>query len=352
MPTPITYSTVEHQIEKLKSQNLTIEHIDVAKEALNTIGYSSLIKSYREPYIYRENGNVRYRDGVSFEQLISLYLLDKHLRSAVISSMLDLEEHIKALSGEVIASKFGTATSDYLNYRNYRNKRKRQHRFTLSALLSKFQEILLSEKDPIHYCIQRHGDVPPWILFKGAYFSTIVNFIDQFKEPEQMTLVSKLYNSDNVPLSSDALRHLMLDTLFVCLEYRNLAAHGGRIYNYVSNYPFHVSQIWGEQLPSDLSGFNTLLYLLRLLNYGSPYITIADTLESQINRHCKLFPADVTYLGSILNVNITTHNIVYLPKGGRIYHKDPHCCGIKNAETLELSEAVSLGLKACCKCTN
>lgn len=351
MSESISYSSVEHQLEKLQSQNLIIEDIASAKNALNTIGYSSLIKSYREPYTYRKNDKVKYRDGVTFEQLVSLYLLDKHLRSAVIAAMLDLEEHVKAISAEVIAARFGTSTDEYLNYRNYRNKRKRKARFSLSGLLTKFHETLLSEKDPIHYCMQKHGDVPPWILFKGAYFSTIVNFIDQFKEPEQLTLMSKLYDMEDTALSENALRYLMLDTLFVCQEYRNLAAHGGRIYNYSCSYQFHVSQIWGEQPPSDLSGFNTLLYLLHLLSYSYPYLTIANALDQEINRHCKRFPADVTYLGSILNVNITQRNVVYRSKGGRIFHRDPHCCGIKNAEILDLSEAKSQGLKACSKCT-
>ena len=73
----IEYTTVEQQIEKLLSQNLTINDIEFAKHNLALYGYSNLIKSYREPYIIRANDQISYREGVSFEQIRSLYLLDK-----------------------------------------------------------------------------------------------------------------------------------------------------------------------------------------------------------------------------------------------------------------------------------
>lgn len=55
-------------------------------------------------------------------------MLDKNLRNAVMAAMQDLEEHIKELSSDVIASSFGTHQNDYLQYKNYRNKRKRVER--------------------------------------------------------------------------------------------------------------------------------------------------------------------------------------------------------------------------------
>lgn len=77
-----------------------------------------------------------------------------------------------------------------------------------------------------------HGIVPPWILFKSIYFSTIINFIDQFKSPERKDMVYHLYDTEVVDFSEAELALLMMDTLFICLEYCNKAVHGGRIYNY------------------------------------------------------------------------------------------------------------------------
>ena len=92
----IIYSTVDEQIEKLLSQHLIINNIDFAKEQLGLYGYFNLIKSYRDPYSIPTPDGLKYRSGITFEQITSLYILDKNLRNSVISAMLDLEEHLKA----------------------------------------------------------------------------------------------------------------------------------------------------------------------------------------------------------------------------------------------------------------
>ena len=94
----INYTTPTEQIEKLRSQNMIILNEDFAKEQLQQCGYSNLIKSYRDPYTLVSNGRKIYRSGITFEQVLSLYTLDKNLRNAVMSAMLDLEEHIKAIA--------------------------------------------------------------------------------------------------------------------------------------------------------------------------------------------------------------------------------------------------------------
>lgn len=300
----IQYATPKEQIEKLKSQHLIIDDEAVAMDMLNLFGYSNLIKSYREPYTITIDGIRVYRSGVTFEQIYSLYILDKNLRNAVIAAMIDLEEHVKEAAADVIAKSFGTHQNDYLEFRKYSNKRKRKCQFTLKGILDTMQNTLNTDKDPIHHYNTEHGIVPPWILFKSIYFSTIVNFIDQFKTPERNQLVCKLYSLEELGMSLETGRMLMMDTLFVCLEYRNLAAHGGRTYNYQYNYSFRAAEIFGfDDLPS-VSGFGFFLFLLSLLNYQAPYQRLDSVLVREVNRHCKDFPQDVTYLGQILNIDI------------------------------------------------
>ena len=102
------------------------------------------------------------------------------------AAMIDLEEHIKEVSANVIAHSFGTQPDEYLDFRNYSNKRKRKYRFTLKGILDTLKATLDTDKDPIHHYKTEHGIVPPWILFKSVYFSTMVNYIDQFKIAQKM----------------------------------------------------------------------------------------------------------------------------------------------------------------------
>lgn len=342
----IAYTTVEQQIEILKRQGLIIDDVDFAKSELLLYGYSNLIKSYRDPYTFIEDGKKRYRSGITFEQIWSLFILDKNLRNAVIASMLDLEECIKEASADVIANSFGCHPDEYLNFKNYRDKKKRKYQFSLSSILNKMRISLNTDKDPIAHYAQKYATVPPWILFKSIYFSTIVNFIYLFKPTEQFSVASKLYDNSKLNLDRRALTFLMMDTLYICLEYRNLSAHGGRIYNYKCNSQLRF--INSNQ--NDVHGLSQLLFLLHLFDYQTPYEHLSHALNQQINRHCNQYPEDVTYLGQILNINITHRDPVWITSKSNKYHKDRHCCGIKNTSEIDLIEAEDRGLIPCKKC--
>lgn len=341
----ILYTTPDNQIEKLKTQGLIINNPDFARSELALYGYSNLIKSYRDPYIIVTNGSKSYRSGVTFEQVLSLYMLDKNLRNAVMAAMLDLEEYVKESAADVIASKYGTDQQDYLQYRNYVNKKKRKQRFALPAILDTMKKTLNTDKNPIAHYAQKYGTVPPWILFKSVYFSTIVNFINLFKREEQISLAAKLYDTSTLQLSDTELVSLMIDTLFICIEYRNLSAHGNRIYNHRCE-----SKLRPIKGVNNLYGFSQLLFLLRLLKYQQPFKYLNEALNQQLSRHCSMYPEDITYLGQILNINIVQRTPVWISPRSNKYHIDEHCCGIKKASRLELSEAQEQGFLPCKKC--
>ncbi len=305
MNNPIVISTIEQQIEKLKGQGLIINDESKTAEQLSIYGYSNLIKPYREPYSFiNSDSKLEYRTGVTFEQVCSLYLFDKNLRTAIIAIMLDLEEHVKASSASVLAEAFGTKSNDYLEYRRFRNKRKKKQQFTLSHILQTLNNTKCSDKDPIHHCMVSHGDVPPWILFKGVYFSTVINFIDQFKEVEQLNLYDRLFGTYLNFASDQQKIFFMMDSLFVCSEYRNLAAHGARIYNHDSSGNFRWNEIVDPKQAPCPRGLSLLLYILHKFRYATPYSTIVKSLFEEWQRHCDAYPSDVTYLANTLHINI------------------------------------------------
>lgn len=347
----IIYTTVEEQIEKLKEQHLIIQDEDFAKSQLKLYGYFNLIKNYREPYIVNIDNKKVYRSGVTFEQICSLYILDKNLRNAVMASMLDLEEHVKAVTADIIGNSFGIHQDQYLQFKNYRDKKRKKSRFSLAGILQKMRDAMDTDKNPVYHYRQCHGIIPPWVLFKNIYFSTIVNYISLFKTREQELVASSLYDTNSINLPLDELRKLMMDTLFICLEYRNLAAHGGRTYNYICNSNLRILQSPDSRLNAeDLHGFSQLLILLKAINYQSPFEHLRQMIETEVNRHCSRFPQDVTYLGQILNMNIVPTHSVWITENSNKYHSVQHCSGIKNAIELDIEEAIHHGYIPCKKC--
>lgn len=346
----IIYTTPKEQISKLLQQNLIVSDEEFAELVIKQSGYSNLIKSYREPYVFKSNGKKVFRSGTTFEQVCSLYTLDKNLRNAVMAAMQDLEEHIKEATADTIASSFGTHQNNYLEFRNYRNKKKRKKRFSLPAILDTMCATLDTDKDPIAHYRKEHEIVPPWILFKSLYFSTIVNFVDLLKIPEQNKLVHRLYDLQSLGISEDKGRMLMTDSLYTALAYRNVAAHGGRIYSFVPSAAFRVNEIFENEPARKFSGFGQLLYSLSLFTYTAPFERLQSILNEELTRHCNMYSEDVTYLGRILDINITKNTFVYKTPSGRMYHIDRHCSGMKAVQQLNIEDAKVLGLAPCKRC--
>ena len=337
----ISYSSIKDQIIKMRAQGLIINDISLAEFVLKTYGYSSVVKSYRDAYVYVDsNGKKLYRDGVTFEQIYSLFTFDQVLRSAVFTCMLDIEAYIKNLSSEIVSKDFGTDPAKYLDFRNYRDKSSNP-RFSLNAIIKSFRDALTSNKNPIKYYRDNYGVIPPWILFDGVYFSTIVNFVRDFKPKQQDQIASQMYTlSGNFDLA--AAKELMVDTLFICNEFRNLAAHRGRIYNYVNDA--HC-----RRFPND-EGIVLLLRILGALDYKAPYKHLADTLNAEVNRHCSMYPQDATYLGQILKMNIQMHSYVYALNGSKVIHSNPYCSGMKNPVRIEVKDEVLNKYSKCKRC--
>lgn len=341
----VLYSTPDRQIQKMKEQKLIINDEVSARKSLELFGYTSLIKNYRKPYTILTPEGVTHRSGVTFEQVCSLYLLDKNLRNAVIAAMLDLEEHIKEALADVLAQSFGTDHNNYLNFNNYQNKRVHHNKFSLGNLLNDMRNSLSSGKDPVQHYISTYGVVPPWVLLKVQFLGTIVNFIDKLKQPEQEMLFKKLYPSMSISINKDYLQ-MMRDTLFICYEYRNVAAHGGRIYNHVCKAQLRPVQ--GLNINS--SGFGQLIQLLSLFDYKSPVVCLSTALDREVNRHCNIYPSDVTYLSYILNMNIHARQIVWVAEKSRKYHVNPHCSGAISLKEMDLEEAKGKDYCPCKRC--
>ena len=80
------------------------------------------------------------------------------------ASMLDLEEHIKAIAADVIGSSFGIHQDEYLQFKNYRDKKRRKQRFSLSGILDTMRKTINTIK--IRYCIIENA----MELFRLGYY--------------------------------------------------------------------------------------------------------------------------------------------------------------------------------------
>lgn len=310
------FTTISEQIEILKKRHLSFDDIYTSRLLLSTYGYYNIINGYKEHYVYSDNNEEFYRDGVTFEQIYSLFCLDHSIRNQTMLIMLDLEEHLRAVTSYVIGNAFGSNQSDYLRFNNYQN-RNVSPRFSLSKILDIMNKATLSDKDPIRYHRETYGNVPPWVLFKGIYMGTLVNFVRLQKPAQKEAIISAFYNVP-VELVDAYLKDLFMDTLFMCYEYRNLAAHGGRIYNHTPDTKIRITPESIAALENKITNFSilqnthslgTLACVFDLFDKKSYRDNLRQIIQSEIVKHCINYPDDMSYLMESTGISNIAHPI-------------------------------------------
>lgn len=299
------FTTTDEQIEILKRRGLIFNDEIIAKELLQIYGYYNLINGYKDPYVSIIDGEEFYKEGIYFEQILSLFILDAHLRYSILSSMLLLEEHLRSVTSYVIGEHFGSNDMIYLRKENYKDRHVSNPAFSLDTILSTMKKALRSSKDPIRYHREKYHNVPPWILVKGLYMNTLINFIRFQKKEVKEELIQTVYGIDAKSASLDSVKELFSSTLFLALDYRNMAAHGGRTYNFCPKTKLRLN----EKLLSELQGvladpsvlqpscnLNQLLYLLSLFKFKNISLGIENALNTEASRHFSSSPNDFDYI--------------------------------------------------------
>ena len=296
---PQIFTTIDEQINILKKRGLIINNEEFAKSALLTYGYYDLINGYKEPYVIKEDKIEFYKEGTTFEQIFSFFTFDHSIKNYIMLSLMDLEEHLRAITSYVIAEAFTSNHAKYLKPNNYRDRR--NSKFNRHNILRKMNDALNSDKDPIKYNRETYGNVPPWVLFKGIYMSTLFNFIKLQKAEQKENIIAKAYNIDKQLAKEEEIKNIFTDSLILFLDYRNLAAHGGRIYNYKPKNDISINSKTVIQLSKictsaqqlkDTYGLNRLLILLSLFNHGAPYKNLSSAIASEIFNHISVYPKD------------------------------------------------------------
>lgn len=300
------FLTIEQQIELLQERHLIINNIPSSKKALQTYDYYEIINGYKQNYIIKQdNHNEIFKPNVSFEQIFSLFEFDRGLRHMVMSSLIDLEEHMRSLISYILAKHYTSEHELYLNSRNYVNCKTNNEHWTKSAILASLNHAIENPKPPVTYHLREYGNVTPWVLLKQIYMSTLFNFVRILKPELKTELIMLAYGVPKEIAEKEAIKSLFLESLIFFLDYRNMAAHGNRMYNFIPKHDVSISQKTIDELHKynfDLEeikysyGLAKLTYLLDLFDYKGPYKNIERIFDFEVRRHCQMYPNDLHHL--------------------------------------------------------
>lgn len=268
------FLTYKEQIELLKNKKLSFINEERSLEFLQKFSYYSLISGYKDIFKVERNGN--YRPDAHFEDIVALYLLDDFLRNIFLRQLIIIEKHIKSLYSHYFCELYGDKQCDYLNVTNY-NYGKYQDQINDFVSIAK-SIIKHSDRYPyIHYNIKKYGTVPLWILIHTMTFGNISKLYSFSEERLQSQIARNFDNVYNLQLSS------MLNVLS---KFRNVCAHGERLYNFktrssIMDLPIH-NEIKGYYSISKNDLFNVCICFKYLLSKDD-FTTFLDSLSKITN---------------------------------------------------------------------
>lgn len=214
--------TYDEQLQKLRNKNLQIQDELAARDALRRIGYFSLITGYKD--LFKNPTTKNYRDGTDFQDILSLYCFDEQLRELTLCYLLHIEQRMRSEISYAFCALFGEHQEAYLSVQNYCEGAARRRE--IEILIQRHLRPLLDQRTDypyIEHCKQHYRNVPLWVLMKALPFGTVSKMYALAK-PQIQSAVSR-----NIPCVNEKQLGQMLQVLTI---YRNVCAHGERLFSY------------------------------------------------------------------------------------------------------------------------
>ena len=213
------FKNLEEQIEILKYKGMTIEDEVYAKKILLRENYFFL-NGYRYPFMKSTN-NKTFLEGVTFEELYSLFLFDRLIRNIFFKNLLIIENNLKSIISYQLSKKYGYREKDYLKAKNFNQDKAKQKQ--VNDLIRKMKRQIRingSQHTATAHYISNYGYIPLWILVKVLSFGIIGELFAILKYDDQK-VICHLY---------DIKVEDFLVYLPILSNYRNLCAHEDILY--------------------------------------------------------------------------------------------------------------------------
>jgi len=282
---------LDAQIALLRGRGLVISDEARARHYLQFIGYYRLA-GYSLPFQinYNADGSHRFLDGVSFDDVLDLYVFDRKLRLAVMDALARIEVAFRAVLSQTMSERHNP--NWYMDAGLFVPKYRHD----------KFLEVLKKDigDDPskaavrqtfIQHYYDKYDDppLPPsWMVFEVLSFGTVSQVFKNLLRDHQKP-IGKTFGLDGTVLAS---------WLHAITYLRNLAAHHQRLWNRA----YTIKPIVAKQYAADLtdpSRFYAQAVMIEvLLTVVSPDTRWGERLAALLAEHPKVradrlgFPAD------------------------------------------------------------
>lgn len=276
------FLTYEQQIDLLKGKHLIVADEEYAKKTLSQIGYFSLIGGYKHPF---KNWTTKmYRDGVTFDDIVSLYTFDESLRHLFLRYLLMIERNIKTRVAYVFCNAHGNSQAKYLDVNNYTSAPTKQN--DVIRLVKTLSKLATEPTDYpyINHYRNSYQNVPLWVLINAVTFGSVSKMFSLLEQSLQSQICR------DFPLNIRQMDQI----LSVLTKYRNACAHGERLFSYITrddipNLPLHEELHISQRGTQYICGKRDLFAVVIAFRYLIPtqaFITFKEALAKEIDLFC------------------------------------------------------------------
>lgn len=315
------FKTTDEQISILLSRGLLFDSIEDSKNKLSSSGYYEVINGYKDAFMINpKNDDEGFKPQTKFNQIYQLFSFDRDLRGTVMNALEIFEADLRQSIAYVVSENISENFLLYADRRQYRtgtkkwNPKKHAKTYPIDDLMETFKAICKSNSQPFKHYREDHGNIPPWILVKKLTFGNLIWWYKLLKSPEKSTVAARMFGVDRellvmVPEFEPILGQL----LDVYLDYRNTAAHGGRIYNHSSNehkldYSSYLHQLLEVsqaeyRLGKGRNKVGVVLKSLRIFADKEPHFKLLVGIVIYLNQYLKLNPEMQQFVEEAMEIN-------------------------------------------------
>lgn len=246
-------TTVDEQLDLLKSRGLTVINEDKAREILTDIGYYRLgfyLFPFEKTYPSLSNRTHKYIDGATFEDAVNLYYFDFDLRLMLMRYLIRIEIAFRTSLIYNLSNKYSSNpiwfVSPAIVNRTY-----------ASEFDNKVYTLEFKRNPIIHRHHQKNPNdryAPAWKTLEYMTFGAILKLYEQLKEPEDKILIAHKFGIRQVVTFENYMHTIR--------QVRNLCAHGLLLYD--MRLPRRINRGPARQTPQE-SG--NIIGTLRVIKY-------------------------------------------------------------------------------------
>lgn len=217
---------LDEQIDILKHRKMSFKNEERARKYIRYIGYQRLSWYWSLFYASKEKGKELFREGLTFEEILSVYIFDRKLRMLFLEASERIELCLKTLLSDIMSVKtkssnwyldarFFDTKVDHYYKKGEKQKEKINHGTLMSAIDEELKRNKIKETTLKSFNSVYNTKIHSWDLFQNITFGKFSRFVELINGDE----AKDFYNLFSLPKA-------VFDNWIECIvTVRNICAH-------------------------------------------------------------------------------------------------------------------------------